>query len=575
MALCHMCRGSGMLSETPCSGKPLDLRCAPCTELADLDKKIAELQARRLAVLSNVNREHDPLANHLPIEICAEIFQQSLPRVDFFRKANTADSMPVSTQTSTRISSVPLLTSQVCRTWRAICHSTPRLWTVLTLYLAVKSGGMEHVAASLEWAWAARAGASLPLTIILFEGDVVHHLDKLTSTRRRSIFGLIATHAPRLCYLQATASSPALEELCRVYRDRSKLKTLRVFAMDDDRTVYVDNGPKFCPTGLCISRAGWRFLGIDTSVLTHAEAIGLLVLDCVALIENSPVLVSCTLSSSSALVSTSSLPSPANNPPRIHSCLKYLHISYSDCRIVTPYILDTFDFPSLESLSLQPPRRNQLAVFDAVCQHLHRSGSSVRTLLIGNLWLGTVEEYSSFSELLNAMRPTIHSLTLSTINSSYYRDSRKQHLSSLFESVLPRLLNLRSFTICSPTMEWPFVLRTTLQFSLSIVTANERDLSVTLWSPETPLDVGSSSSRTAGLAFTDYASLEAADIQHILDTMEHHRIRLEIKYARGSWPTDVRADFDVSEEVTAAFGVLLESSRERERLENSTNIVTH
>ncbi|KAF5312034.1 hypothetical protein D9619_002395 [Psilocybe cf. subviscida] len=405
---------------------------------------------------------------------------------------------------------------------------------------------------------AARAGATLPLTIILFEKNTHDHSAPISACSR-SILGLIATYAPRLCYLQATLSRPALEALCRAYRARSSLKTLHIFTVTGRGGGYVHSELNFRPTVLHIDGLGWNDVAVDTSILTHVELTRLHVMECVDLIRNSPLLVSCTLHDGR-------FDGPSSFPWRLPGTerstrryLKHLYIRTKDY-FVTPYVLENLDFPSLESLALSPSGHHQQDLFAAILQHLHRSGSSLQTFVFSGLRLDTLDECTRFSELVDVMAPTLRELSLPG-NNYHYRNLQRQHFSSLFGSVLSRLHKLRSLTVHSPRRaEWLFLLQTLLKSSLAIVTATAQTLSVNLSSSESPLHRNSSGCLVFKADVSNYASLSASDVQNILDIMQHQRICLRLECASGMWPVgDLKQDLDVYEGIIAALGNLLDS----------------
>ncbi|KAF8195086.1 hypothetical protein BJ912DRAFT_164547 [Pholiota molesta] len=85
----------------------------------------------------------------LPPEIVAEIFEFCIPDVNYVSSKYKL--------------SAPLVLSAVCRSWRDIAHSMPRLWNVLPLYLRDSDSG-PLPGPLLVKEWIGRAG-QLPLSI--------------------------------------------------------------------------------------------------------------------------------------------------------------------------------------------------------------------------------------------------------------------------------------------------------------------------------------------------------------------------------------------------------------------------
>ncbi|KAJ7167777.1 hypothetical protein C8R46DRAFT_898531, partial [Mycena filopes] len=102
--------------------------------IAELDSSIAELRPvqSRLKALEHergsIQLQLDaavyPVLT-LPVEITSEIFLCCLPETSKYSLRPTFKS-PIE---------APMLLLQICRTWRAIAISSPRLWTVLHLNL--------------------------------------------------------------------------------------------------------------------------------------------------------------------------------------------------------------------------------------------------------------------------------------------------------------------------------------------------------------------------------------------------------------------------------------------------------
>ncbi|KAK7054705.1 hypothetical protein VNI00_003168 [Paramarasmius palmivorus] len=87
-------------------------------ELRILNKKIVQLQVERDKLQSFVDGHHALLspARRLPRDVLAEIFLQCLPTVQ----------LPVCSATD-----APLLLTTICRSWREIAVTTPRLWRAI------------------------------------------------------------------------------------------------------------------------------------------------------------------------------------------------------------------------------------------------------------------------------------------------------------------------------------------------------------------------------------------------------------------------------------------------------------
>lgn len=497
-----------------------------------------------MALLPEINQVHDLFSSRLPIEVCAEIFQQALPSVDLISKRHGM---------GRRVSSVPLLLSHVCQRWRAICLSLPHLWTVISLFISGSQSRAEKVADSMAWSWVGRSGSSLPLSIILF----MNPMADLDGTHSRSIFNLIKTYAHRIYYLQATVSSPALRELCAVYQDRQNLKTLRIscdiFVRDRSRIKSVDLA-KFRPTSLFIDNTARRIVGIDTSILTHGEFEGFIASHCVALLANSPVLVSCTLRNVKP-----DIIAPAQR--LVHLRLQRISVDQSSVNNPTFEVLDGLSLPSLDSMELLLPRHGQqLGLLVSTIDHLRQSGSSLRSLSVVNLSLQSLDEYLRLSELVQAVSHSLEALDLSKQNAEVSTPSEREHLSEFLQYLLPRFVKLRSVTMFIRKREWLHTLRRLLIASLSIVSATTQELLVTLWSNECPIDSEGNTSADTAFDFSDtLVPLDATDLRNMVNILGHQLVSLKAKYSSTIW-LDLRdpiTDIDISVEIMAALGSML------------------
>ncbi|KAJ7147980.1 hypothetical protein C8R46DRAFT_539503 [Mycena filopes] len=134
-------------------------------QLAEIDAAIAELNSRlrvleraRWPIKRQLDRVVYPIAT-VPPEIMSEIFLRCLPPAPVESKVEQLSPHP-------RLA--PLLLLRVCRTWKEIALSTPRLWDSLHLFdiTSPSPNPMTKVVTD----WFGRAGSSpLTLSLSLFE----------------------------------------------------------------------------------------------------------------------------------------------------------------------------------------------------------------------------------------------------------------------------------------------------------------------------------------------------------------------------------------------------------------------
>lgn len=125
------------------------------------------------------------LTQRLPVELLSKIFVHCLPRDSYLIPA---------------AKDAPLLICSVCRLWRRIAFSTPRLWT--SFHLFTTGLNQEDVAATdapcgpvhLHDLWSARSG-TLPLSLALF---VAQRNDEETTRERATIERFLRTSVPNI-----------------------------------------------------------------------------------------------------------------------------------------------------------------------------------------------------------------------------------------------------------------------------------------------------------------------------------------------------------------------------------------
>ncbi|KAJ3570921.1 hypothetical protein NP233_g4091 [Leucocoprinus birnbaumii] len=117
------------------------------------------LEKQRLINLIAKNRAMISPFKRLPVDIVEEIFYHCLP---------------VAHNAVTSVHEPPLVLGRVCKTWRQVAYSTPRLWTSIHIVaiLSGRSTYLEERDAELGGisAWISRSGA-LPLSISIFHDD--------------------------------------------------------------------------------------------------------------------------------------------------------------------------------------------------------------------------------------------------------------------------------------------------------------------------------------------------------------------------------------------------------------------
>ncbi|KAJ6466816.1 hypothetical protein C8R45DRAFT_1020227 [Mycena sanguinolenta] len=123
--------------------------------LTEIDAQIALLRAERNIVQKKLRSIKYPVLK-LPFEVTSEIFVQCLP--------DPEEADPIFNFSPEKLP-VPVLLTQVCRTWRTIAFKTPRIWAVFRI--DAEAWPQDRSRGTLRLAeWLERAGLS-PLSFIL------------------------------------------------------------------------------------------------------------------------------------------------------------------------------------------------------------------------------------------------------------------------------------------------------------------------------------------------------------------------------------------------------------------------
>lgn len=121
----------GIDPQLPCvsmGGKP----CSPCLQDMELQSQIEEqslstqLEIKRHVLRMHINANHDRFIHKLPLELACHIFVLTLPTYEL-KTLGGRDAREANYAT--------LSLGAVCRKWRQIAWSTPRLWSTLSIYV--------------------------------------------------------------------------------------------------------------------------------------------------------------------------------------------------------------------------------------------------------------------------------------------------------------------------------------------------------------------------------------------------------------------------------------------------------
>ncbi|KZP24817.1 hypothetical protein FIBSPDRAFT_409457 [Athelia psychrophila] len=162
------------------------------TEIIKVQEALSALITIR-STLQNQAEAHISIFNpirRLPDELLGEIFEWCLP-----------------TQTMTTSSShAPTLVQSICRRWRDIARSTPRLWASFTLQMTSERAAIEVLMAE-QWLF---RGGSTPLTLALGIRRGYHEEEE-KDLRRAELLHMALRHSSRWQTLQLKISYGLLE----------------------------------------------------------------------------------------------------------------------------------------------------------------------------------------------------------------------------------------------------------------------------------------------------------------------------------------------------------------------------
>ena len=149
----------------PCklaSGRP----CASCLELENFDREaqaiLERLSENRRRILEKINQRHDPFIQHLPLELASQVFHFCIPPWD-------PDEDPCfisllwSRSKQRYITPFNIVLGAICRAWRQVAWSTPKLWSTLPIALH-RRGDRKYEELVLEWLG---RSAQTPLDVFL------------------------------------------------------------------------------------------------------------------------------------------------------------------------------------------------------------------------------------------------------------------------------------------------------------------------------------------------------------------------------------------------------------------------
>ncbi|KAJ7463377.1 hypothetical protein FB451DRAFT_465197 [Mycena latifolia] len=237
----------------------VDIEC----QVADLESQLARLRVEKEGVLASLDSLIYPILT-LPPEITSEIFVQY---VDSFNS--------------------PLPLAGVCRAWRAIAVSTPRLWIGFYVGSRRADGWYPENLLRLLQCWFSRSG-DLPLTLYV----------ELPTGSQDAIISTLTQHASQWISLDLRSTRPLylpIDSLCAPYSSLQTLK-LDIHRWDHDATCITAflNAPRL--QNVRLSNLKLAHISLPWGQLTNLDLWGQSLEECLDILAQTPNLESLTLS---------------------------------------------------------------------------------------------------------------------------------------------------------------------------------------------------------------------------------------------------------------------------------------
>ncbi|KIM38133.1 hypothetical protein M413DRAFT_246699 [Hebeloma cylindrosporum] len=314
MVLCNRCKRETRevpRKTRPCvklNGRP----CLLCQEDMDLEGKIQELQDRRRNLQTQMNASHDPFILTFHPEISSHILLLSMQEWDYDPFHGLTywlhDQIPQRLPT-------PFLLSSICRGWRQLARSTPRLWTTLSFNLA-KPTKVPLFEAVRDWL-VLSGGLSLNIWICGYKGEnpvsqemygpVIDALNQ-HSGRWQKLF--LFMPAPFLRHFHGSSAPSILYDLyvnnCPVREVDGSLPTFRMNFKPSPTNLTI------CNIRLSVNDIGW-------DNLTSLSMEGMAFNECIMAIRHAPLLESCTMGEIASDQGDLSIPGTKLRHPRLRT----------------------------------------------------------------------------------------------------------------------------------------------------------------------------------------------------------------------------------------------------------------
>jgi len=294
------------------------------------------LELQKLKV--EINHAHSPIIEKIPPEVISTIFEVSLP----FAAMNGSHSRD-GVQDDVYKALVRL--GGVCKKWREIARSTPRLWNTVLIHLPVDSKP-QYI--PLVRDWIARS-KSLPLTLIV-RGQHWRFMPDYENSYE-ALFNVLANTSKRWRFVNIRLSEFMTARLFAKTKNLSQIHTLE---LNDPGALQLEllwTTMRPRPHTARIRGFSMEQARIDCGILTRVEVGPWGVSDCIELVRSSPMLEVCKfrgVSDDSRLASPTNIVTHTDKNPYVHPNIRTFDYSGEKESV---RFFSHFSFPSLHALS--------------------------------------------------------------------------------------------------------------------------------------------------------------------------------------------------------------------------------
>ncbi|KDR86095.1 hypothetical protein GALMADRAFT_235326 [Galerina marginata CBS 339.88] len=309
------------------------------SQILEAKRTLGDLIRQHQDLKTQKNRIHDPITSRMPPEVVSSIFEFCLPPTpcdsDCFHTLSKGE---------------PLKLGAVCRAWREIAWSTPRLWTVISVCISAPNLPARY---DIARGWLVRSGG-LPLTIHIFTSVPCNTDDLLTSQDTLHFIKLINQHSSRWHRLNLSVPFPLVSEFCGDSSSGSIIRTLQLHPKYTRGTPY---GGQFSmgnvkprPTNVSLSSHRLKAVNIEWNNVTQTTLRDLQVDECFELLRRAPKLRNCEfVDFSTCRTGQEQFPIPENII--VHHQLRSLSLDFPADSGAVSSICEKVSFPALLRLA--------------------------------------------------------------------------------------------------------------------------------------------------------------------------------------------------------------------------------